>query len=607
MRNADSADDTPTAVIQGLAPEVDQPQDGGGEQHDGARAPRGSGRRYRPPITGLVAAVVVLALVIVFALTLWGGSGSTTAASRGAGGIAATVAAGQVGDASLTEQLSLTGTVSSGDAPVTITPATAGTVTSLSISAGQSVQAGQVVAQLSDTQGAAAKQASAQAQLAQAQAQLAAAESPASQASAVDQAQNQVAQAQAALSSAQAKLQADQAAAARQSASAPSSRTGGTPSPAGTQSPVTAQQLSQDQASVTEAQSELSAAKTELGTAESPPAASADEISADEAAVTAAQDSLDAADQAVSDLTVTAPVAGTVAQILVPVGGSAGPTAPVASLTGSLETITAQASPAQVETLDGRIGAAATVSLAVPNPTSTVSASLTSIAPSASTTTQQTAVTLTSSAALEADAPVEVTVSLPQPKGPAVPADAVVTVGGQQGVFVLSNLLDPAVLGATLPAGIPSGVQVGSAVFTPVAVGVTQGSQTQVIKGLSIGQDIVTTGQTTLAGLSGSQKVAVLPTPASGSASAQASSSASAHASAAGSGQTIDVTVVSLKGSSLTVSTSIGQKTVTVPSGFTVTANGKPMPVSQLRPGDVLKITLGKTNGKPSITSAVLQ
>lgn len=572
------------------------------------------GGRARPHTkragAGLAAGALGVAVLAVFVLTFLGTSGATSQAKakKGEGlrgSITATVATSPVGAVSLTASLTLAGTVGGANSAVSLTPESAGTVTSLSVSAGQTVTAGQVVAQLSDTQGLGAKQAAAQAQLAQAQGALAQAQNPGAQPASVAQAQAQVATAQSALDDAKAKQAADQAAAA-------SPATGST-----TQTTISSLQLSEDATAVTDAQSQLSAAQAELANAQNPAPASSSVITADQAAVNAAQDNLNAANQADAQLTVTAPVAGTVAQILVPVGGYAGPNDPVATLAGSTETVTAQASPLQVATLDGKLGATATVSIAVPDPTSSVAATLTAIAPSVDATTQQTQLTFAADGSLQSNAPVTVTVELPQPSAPTVPADAIVNLDGQTGVYVLSDVLNPAALGVKLPAKVPAGTEVGRATFTPITTGITENGTTQVLTGIAAGATVVTSGQSDLTALNAPQEVAILPTkaakptattPTKATSSPTTTPAAKTTPKAAKAGRAgIDVTVVAVHGSSLTVSTPIGQKTLTVPASFTITDNGKAIPLDQLRAGEVLKVTFAKVNGKRTPTSAALQ
>lgn len=305
--------------------------------------------------------------------------------------------------------------------------------------------------------------------------------------------------------------------------------------------------------------------------------------------------------------TVTAPVTGTIAQILVPVGGDAGPTSPIATLVGATETLTAQASPMAVNTLDGHVGAKGTATLAIPGETSHIAATLSAIAPTADATTQQTAVEFTTSSALEAGAPVNVTVNLPQPRGPVVPASAIVEVAGQQGVYVVTGSVDATALGIKLPAGTPAGVAVGKATFTPVQVGISQRGRTQVLSGLHAGQTIATTGQTDLISGSKSQRVAILPNGGARSATSSSSKRTASGSQSSSAVTEIDVTVVSLSGRALTVSTPIGQKRLTVPGDFKLTQSDKPVPLSRLRAGDVLKVTFSRASGKLVPISAALQ
>jgi len=372
---------------------------------------------------------------------------------------------------------------------------------------------------------------------------------------------------------------------------------------------------------VSDAQNQRAAAQQELAAAQDPPPAGANVIAADQAAETAAQDNLNAANQAVAQLTVTAPVAGTVAQILVPVGGYASPANPVATLAGSTETLTAQASPFQVETLDGKVGAKATVSLAVPGPPAPVAATLASIAPAADAATQETDVTFATPAALQSNAPVSIDIDLSQPAGPTVPADAIVDANGKAGVYVLTGVINPRSLGVKLPANVPAGTEVGKATFTAVSTGVTQDGVTQVLSGLTAGQTVVTTGQSDLASLSGSHEVAILPTssPATNKSPSGATKPKGPGSKPKGPGhgrksghkrkavRKVDVTVVALHGNRLTVSTPIGDKTFPIPAGVTIAERGKRVPLSELHHGEVLQVTLARKNGKLTVTSAAIQ
>ena len=681
-----------------------RPSDTVGAPGDGQRARAPRSRRERRPDrrrgrlgAGIAAAVLAVAVLAAFAVTFATTSPASSQAKTGSGkrlaGITATVAAGTVKDRSLRTQLTLAGTVGSASGAAQIAPQTPGTVTSLKVSAGQHVSAGQVVAQLSDTQGLHAKQAAAQGQLAQAQAALDGAEHPQSQPSSVAQAKTQLAEAKSALaeaqhpqsqaaSVAQAKTQLAEAKDALAQAQHPQSSATSVAQAqeqvASAQTAVddaeqkqsddeaakaSAAQLSQDATTVSDAQSQLSAAQQALTTVENPPPASpqvitADEtavsaaqqaltslehpsgagsdvisadqaevkaaqqalsslerpqpasgqaVTADEAAVSAAQNNLSAADQAVGQLTVRAPVAGTIAQILVPVGGYAAPTTPIASLAGATETVTAQASPNQVMTLQGHTGARAAVSLSVPGAHSNANATLTQIAPSANANTQQTTVTFATTAALQPGAPVDIAVQLPNRRGPVVPSDAIIESGGHEGVYVLTNVLNPAALGIKLPAGTPVGVEVGRATFKPVKTGISANGTTRILSGLSTGETVVTTGQTDLSA-SKPERVAILPTGTSKKAKAPATGISTAkHPGASPAGKGIDVTIVAVHGSMLTVSTPIGNKTFTVPAGFSVTHAGKPIALSQLHAGDVLKVTLARVNGKLTPTAASLQ
>jgi HAE1 family hydrophobic/amphiphilic exporter-1 len=361
--------------------------------------------------------------------------------------ITASVAASSPTIRTVTMPVDVAGVVGE-DTPVTITLAIAGPITEIDIHAGQHVQAGQVVARLSDTQGLAAKQAQARAALAEAQSTLDTATSPPSQPQAVAQAQSQVDAAQTALASARAKQHADEAAAR-------------TPS-------VSQQQLDADAQAVAAAQRQLASAQRYLSSVQHPPAAPGSQVSAAQSAVDAAQSGLDAADAGVAQLTITAPYSGTVAVVNQRVGDYASPGTPLARMAGSATIVTANVPPMVAHQLTGHTGTDASIRLAIPDPPAPVTAHLSFVAPAADPQTQQTSVTLTAAAgALTPGEPVTATIHVSLGRQVTVPSSAVSYVDGSAGVYALTGVLDPDRLGISLPPTIPAGARIGTATFTP--------------------------------------------------------------------------------------------------------------------------------------------
>jgi len=174
------------------------------------------------------------------------------------------------------------------------------------------------------------------------------------------------------------------------------------------------------------------------------------------------------------------------------------------------------------------------------------------------------------------------------------------------GVYVVTGILNPSVLGAKLPRSVPAGTELGTATFTAITTGATVSGKTQVVSGATTGETIVTTGQSTLTSRAGPQKVAILAsvrTSTTKKTSTKGSKKSTKKAASSG----VDVTIVSLHGSRVTVTTPIGKKTFTIPHGLTITRDGKRVPLHELHAGDVIKVTLGRKDGKRTITSAKLQ
>jgi multidrug efflux pump subunit AcrA (membrane-fusion protein) len=460
----------------------------------------------------LAAAVALIVVTTAPAGTSTGGGGGRLAKT-----LSGSVAASSPTVQALTVPVEVSGVVGE-DTAVTITPQIPGSISQLDIQAGQHVTAGQAVARLTDTQGLAAKQAQAKAALAQAQAALDTATAPPPEPQAVAQAQTQVDAARSALQSAQSTQQADAAAARAASQlpptpsrSAPSSRRSPVgPSTQQRSQPPSQQQLAADAQAVATARRQLQSAQRALSTAQHPPGASSTQVSAAQSAVNAAQSGVDAASAAMNQLTVTAPVGGTVAEVLQRAGDYATPGQPIAQLAGDAGVVTAQVPPMIALQLIGHIGATASVRLAVPAPPPAVTAHLGFVAPAADLMTQQTTVTLSVPAGtLTPGQPVTATIRVPLGRQTTVPSNAISYVDGVAGVYALTGVLDPSRLGISPPAAVPAGSRIASATFTPVTVLATVGGRSAIRGALPTGAQIVTTGQTSI---STGQRVAVLAT-----------------------------------------------------------------------------------------------
>lgn len=435
---------------------------------------------------------------------------------RRAGRLAATLTPTVAASAPTVQAVTLAVDVSGivGDTtPITISPELPGPISELDISAGEQVSVGQVVARLTDTQGLAAKQAQAKAALAQAQAALDDVTTPPAQPQAVAQAQAGVDSAQSALQSARAKQQADEASARAVSQSPPSASRSAPSSRRTLVGPASQapsqQQLGADAQAVAAAQRHLKSAQRALSTAQHPPAASSNQVSAAQSAVSAAQSGLDAAGAAMSQLAVVAPASGKVAAVNERVGDYATPGQPIAQLAGSASIVTAQVPPMVAQRLTGRIGATASIRLAIPDPPPAVGGRVSFVSPAADLQTQQTQITLTApSGTFTPGQPVSATIRVPLGRQTTVPSGAISYVDGVAGVYALTAVLDPARLGISLPSSVPSGTRIATATFTAVIVLATVGSRSAIRAALPVGTQIVTTGATSL---SSGQRVAVLP------------------------------------------------------------------------------------------------
>jgi multidrug efflux pump subunit AcrA (membrane-fusion protein) len=466
---------------------------------------RSHGRPVAVWTVGALALAGAVTLVVI--TTAPPATSNRTRGGRLAATITASVSASSPTISSMTMPVEVSGIVGE-DKAVTITPQIAGPISELDLHAGQHVQAGQVVARLSDTQGLAAKEAQADAAIAQAQAALDTATAPSAQPQSVAQAQSQVDAAQTALESAEAKQQADEAA-ARAASSAPTTRTSPRASAGPTNQAPSPQQLTADANAVAAAQRQLASAQRFLAAAQHPAAAPSGQVSAAQSAVDAAQSGVDAANAALHQLSVTAPDTGTVAEVSERVGDYAAPGTPLARLTGNAGVITAQVPPMIAQRLAGHVGADSTIRLAIPDPPAAVKAHLSFVAPAADPQTQQTTITLaTGSRALTPGEPVTAIISVPLGRQTTVPSGAVSYVNGAAGVYALVGVLDPARLGISLPSTIPDGTLIATATFTPVTVLATVGGRSAIRAALPSGAQIVTTGQTSI---SSGQRVAVLP------------------------------------------------------------------------------------------------
>ena len=457
------------------------------------------GRRVVAWTVGTFALAGAVTLVVI--TTAPSGAPRQTRGGRLASTVTASVSASAPKTESMTTPVVVSGVVGEAVA-LTITPQIQGPLASIDIHPGERVSAGQVVARLSDTQGLAAKEAQAQAALAQAQSALDEATSPTSQPQTVAQAQNQVDAAQTALQSARLKEQADEAAASAAATATPSRGSSQAPSQ---------QQRSADAAAVTAAQRQLGSAERYLAAVQNPSAAPSSQVSAAQSAVDAAQSGVDAADTALGELKVTSPASGVVAEVDARAGDAVSPAAPVARLAGSSSVVTARVAPMVAAQLAGHVGARASISLAVPSPPTAVKAHLGFVAPAADLQTQQTEVTLSADGgSLTPGAPVTATINVPLGRRLTVAASAISYVNGAAGVYVLTGLLDPTVLGIALPATVPAGSQIGTATFTRVTVLATVNGRSAIRGALPSGAQIITSGQTSL---STGQRVAVLPLP----------------------------------------------------------------------------------------------
>ena len=413
----------------------------------------------------------------------------TTEPTRPSGGgngrlsaIAGSVAAATPAVRTINVPVTFAGVVGAAE-PLAVYPQVAGPIAEIDVAPGQKVTAGQVVARLSDTQGLAAKRSQARAALDQAQVTLDDATSPAPSPPAVTQARAQVSAAQTDLQDALDRQQRDARA--------------------------TPDQRRADAQSVAAARQRLASAQDALDAAQHPEPAPADRISAARSAVDAARSTLDAADGALAQLTVTTPAGGTIASIAQHVGETAAPNAPLAQLAGSAHVVSAHVSPAAARQLTGHLGAAASVTLAVANPPPATHGHLGFVAPDADPRTQQTSVTLrVAGGTLRPGEPVTATVTVPLGRRTTVPTGAIAYVDGDPGVYVLTDVLDPARLGITLPATVPDGAQIATARFRRVFVVATVSGRTAIRSGLPSHAQVVTTGQTAI---DDGARVAVLP------------------------------------------------------------------------------------------------
>lgn len=416
------------------------------EGDEGAR-PR---RRWLAP-RRLVRAAGVLATIAAVAGTVafgaHAGAGHKKGNKRHGGGVTAVqVATARSGTA--TAGLTLGGQVTA-QATVNLSPASTGRITSVSVTPGQQVAAGAILANVTSpvTQ---AQLAAAQAGLVAAQAKLQAVEvGPTPQTLAVDQAQ--VAKAQATLAGAQ--LQAQQAAAGK-----------GTVSPA------------QAQNNLVQAQAGLALAQAQLAQAQSPPVSAS--VAAAQAAVTQAQAQVGVVQAEIAQDTVTAPFAGVVTGVPGVVGQTATPGTPVVTLAGNQ--LTVQAPLPQQDVSMVRTGAAATIT--VPGGSQSLIGSVSSIAPAANPSSLSFTLTVAPASLpswLHPGESAAVTVTTASyPAAVLVPASAIVNITGASQVFVVH-----ANHTVSLQTVVPS---------------VSDGTTTMV-SGISAGTKVVTLGQTYLA------------------------------------------------------------------------------------------------------------
>lgn len=353
-------------------------------------------------------------------------------------------------EASILSELNLEGTVT----PATtqdLTATNTGTVTSIAVTVGQTVNAGQVVATLSspilDSQLNAA-----QAAVATAEAKLQAAQAGPS-ASSVQLANVALQKANIGLTQAQQQYQQIQV--------------------AYSQGKATASQVQQAQSAVSLAQLAVTQAQDQLNALSAPP--SSGSLAPLYAAITAAQDNLNLVRQEMAQLTITAPFSGTVTAISATPGEHVAAGTPLASLdSGQLQV----QSPVIQTVVDlVHVGEAATIHI-TGHPS--LAAKVVFVSPTASP--QSLAFTTTiapnnTPAWLQAGDLASVNVITQSSHGVIIPASALVNINGQDQVFAMKG---PHVT------------------LTTVTPSISNGSDTEVT-GIAAGTAVVTLGQTYLA------------------------------------------------------------------------------------------------------------
>lgn len=226
------------------------------------------------------------------------------------------------------------------------------------------------------------------------------------------------------------------------------------------------------------AQAQLAAAQSQLGSAQArqaaePAGTSAAVLDADAAAVAQAEQQVQSAQAAVNATTITAPVDGMVTAVALTVGLA--PTSPAITMqTGALAAV-AQVSESDVASLSA--GQKAQVTF--PALSTTVDGTVAALPTSASSSSPGAAVTF------------PVTVTLAQPPAhllPGMSAQISIVIAQRDGVLYVPT----SALQGTATAPTVQVLQGGTPVSRPVEIGLSTGSTTEIVAGLSPGQTVVT-------------------------------------------------------------------------------------------------------------------
>ena len=410
-------------------------------------------RRYLTGSATKVAPAVVLVVVLAGAGTAYAaGRGNHRHKAHGGQGALTAVQVASATSGVAASELSLSGTVSSAQG-ITVAPAVAGQVTSVPVTVGQAVQAGQVLvrvvnpvlqAQLTEAQAAAA---TAQAKL------TAATAGPSPQAVAVAQAE---------VTKAEVALQAAEQAQTAAENGQPGSSSGGS--------------VSQAAAAVSEARAALTLAQAQAAEADAPPSVAA--VAPLQAAVTQANDAEAVVEAQVAQESVTAPFGGVVSSLGAVVGEQVTPSSPLLTLDGAAVSVQA---PVAEQDL-GLIHPGEVATIYSPGGAGSVPASVSTVAPAANPSSLTFGVTLTPTSdppwLVPGEAVTAAVVTGRSAGAVLVPSSALVSINGHPQVFVVHT--DHTVSLVDVTPGISDGT-------------------TTAVAGLAAGSEVVTLGQTYLA------------------------------------------------------------------------------------------------------------